>query len=421
MNKLIKRLAVLFFMFITFMFLFAACGGDKNITENNADSETQASVTREKAYDTCFLLGKTKNVRLPDIDILKEELLKLVGTEKYYSVVVLDGNPDSSDFKGKISFSNRLFNQKKNDQEVLNAHLKRIAEIMPKEKEIDILKGLDSARKALFSCENKRLVIFSSGISTSGELNFAKDPQIIEELPSETVKRLEKSKSLPDLSDIEIIWYGFGDVSGKQKELNSINYFRLKKIWIEILRKCGVSDPESVFVDSLPVLHSEDIYDTELEYPDVSEVKFPGIMSIEEDEIGFEKDKATFKNKKAAIKALNYYAECIDNSSGVFYLVGSTATIEDFQYCQELSYKRAKAVKDLLCGTYEIPADRLKIFPMGNINLGGEYEWREYDLNSDGTLNEEVAPKNRRVFIIEAGSEEGKLFIKQWKQWKNQE
>ncbi|MBR1811610.1 MAG: hypothetical protein IJ766_08205 [Clostridia bacterium] len=284
---------------------------------------------------------------------------------------------------------------------------------MPKEDEIDILKGLASGAKAFSkSAEEKELIVFSSGISTEGVLNFAEHPDWIEKKPSEIVDMLDQTKSLPDLSDVHITWYGFGDVEGAQKELSDFNYYRLKNIWKAILEASGVRDAASVFDDMLAI--EDESAEAPKEYPPVTPVDFPEMIVIDEKDIGFVRDSANFSDEQKAIDALEYYAQCINDIGHTFYIVGTTATADTIENCFLCSQERADAVKKILCESYNVPEALLQTYALGQINLGGEYAWRYADLDGNNKLIPDIAQKNRRVMLIDATSETGQKFLQDW-------
>lgn len=365
---------------------------------------------------TCFLLGKTANVKIPNTSLIRDELYQLSEDAQSYRVVILDGKPNEIDCQDTVYFPKRVFNQKENNKKIIQSHLDRIMNLMPDDEEIDILEGLESGKKALSDSKSqKRIVIFSSGISTIGELNFVKNPDWIEKRPTEIIEKLKANYSLPDLSGIDLVWHGFGDVSEPQEDLTKFNEYRLKNLWIEILKACNVDEPEKVFIDSLPIKDNGDYNNSEIVYPKVTPVKFTSKIDITEEEIGFIANQASFRNERVAIESLKHYAECIKNSNSCFYIIGSTATFGDPQKCLVLSEKRANAVKRILCDNYGIPEEQLQIYALGQNNLGGNYEWRCNDLNEDGSLNEEIAHKNRKVMVIDSNSEDGIKFLQAWK------
>ncbi len=87
---------------------------------------------------------------------------------------------------------------------------------------------------------------------------------------------------------------------------------------------------------------------------------------------------------------------------GSYILAGSTATFGSAADCEELSYKRAQTIRELMIDM-GAPLDRITC-----VGLGYNHPFHEQDINPDGTLNEAIAPRNRAVIILEANSPEAK-------------
>lgn len=380
----------------------------------NPDYENQQN-------DVCFVIGNTRNVKQIDSNILEDEILQAMEKESKYSIIVIDGNPNEISVSGKLENSNRLFTKKDNNQETLNNRMKEITSCVPNDEEIDILAALDYASKSIDEkADNKKIVIYSSGISTAGELNFAKNPDLIYDDPNKIIEYLKNRHALPDLSNIEIVWYGINHVEGEQVELSTFELYKLKCIWSQILKECGVKfENISEIFNEKPSQQLSNEADKS-DFPKVSVVKFNEIVfSIEEFE--FEIDTAILKNRKGAVDILRPIAQDIINAGfPQFYIVGSTAS--DYGYskakCLELSLERAQAIKDILCDL-GVPENCLKIYGLGREYIDGDNRWRINDLNSNDKLNHVLAQKNRKVMLIPSDSVSGKDFIEDYNEYFN--
>lgn len=409
MNYRIRKIMSLILIAVISLTIFSSCEEKGEDPQETSDVVTEIE---EEIVTTCFLLGNTANMPEIDIDILEEEIKTLAGTNEKYCLIILDGEPEIND-KKDVTFPKRFFNQKKNNEKVIQKHIEGIASTIADDPEIDILEGLDMASRALSgSKEKKRLIVFSSGLSTAGDLNFAKTPELISKRPTEVVDMLNATKSIPDLSGIDLVWYGLGDVAGEQEKLSNMNKFQLKSIWSEIIT---ASKPASAVFDKTPPQKDSDEYGEEAaEYPEVSPVTLPTVLTIAETEIGFEANEAILKDRNKAIEIMAYYADCIKAAGHDFYVVGSTATYGTVEGCRLLGEQRADVVKDILCKDYSVSGDSLYTYSIGQMNLGGNYEWRLNDLDENGKFVEEIGAKNRKVMIIDAESEDGKRFLQQW-------
>lgn len=365
----------------------------------------------------CILYGNTRNVGLPRDDVLENEIEQMAEAVTNCSVIVIDGNSDTYSYSNTIKYPKAFFlTQESNNKKYVENIMQNIVKCTPDTEEIDIISALYSAEKELSknNTENKKIVIFSSGISTTGELDFYNNPKLIEEEPEVIVNMLKKSNSLPDLDNAEVEWHGFGLVEEPQSRLTKTNEYRLKNIWEAILKACDAE----IVGDSINAEIGSDInYDVEelkKDYRKVSVVDFPGIIEIDETRVEFQEGSDKFLDEEKVYKELEPYADLmLESGCKNFYLVGSTASDGDRSGCLSLSTERAEAVKDVLC-SFGVPSSYLDVYGIGRENFGGNYGWRVNDLNSNGKLEGDLAQQNRKVMIIEKDSDKGNEFIKIW-------
>ncbi len=406
MNKLKRCISIILFICLIIL-TFSACSGSSSVSKN--DNSTAA----------CILLGNTNNVRTPSSKTLESELIYIAQNQGECSVIVIDGEPDEISFTKSLKFPKRIgkSEQQANNESYVKSKMEDIMKCTPKEEEIDILKALSEGGKALKNkdAKNKKLIIYSSGISTAGLLNFAQNPNLLYEKPEEILKTIENNKSCPDFSGIDVVWYGLGDVDDNQEKLNDYDFGCLKEIWSAILEKGGVEITDSTFNETPPIESSNDFDVEKKSFPSVSIVDFTGLIVITDKEVSFNSGKATFKYPKAAESYLKDCAENIMHSPNhSFYVVGSTASADTNEKCMNLSIKRAQAVKNVLC-RFGVPSSELIIYGIGRETLSGSYNWRVNDLDKKGKLIENKAQKNRKVMIIDASSDMGKDFLRQYK------
>ncbi len=401
MKKLIGLISVV----LCFCFIFSSCKG------NNED------VDDTKPSKICILLGKTENVKAPNLNMFTEMLTEAASNQSECSVIILDGTPNEitvqytfPDLKSKLE-DNRVERAKNNIKKFTD----EINNVSPDSTEIDIIKGLNSAKKILTSTESENtLIIYSSGLSTTGILNFAERPDLLYKEPAEIVEKLKVENAIADLKGINVVWYGLGNVEEPQKELSYAEQDNLKAIWSAILEACNVDVTESTFVDAVSVSNEEK---SDIDFPDVSIVNLfdsdDGVWDLDEETIGFVANSAEFLNRDETIKKLVPYANLMIASNKKFYIVGSTATHGNYNKCIELSHQRAQAIKDVLV-ELNVPETSMQIFGIGQENLGNEYAWRVNDLNDSKELIPTEAQKNRKVMIIDATSKQGEEFIEDW-------
>ena len=259
---------------------------------------------------------------------------------------------------------------------------------------------------------SRRIIVFSSGLSTKGDLDFLAHPDWVLLDPEEIANTLFDRHSLveqdilgDDLPAIEICWYGLGKVAGKQEAISSFNSYRLQEIWRAVLQKMGchvefkgkqLAKPHQDYAtDISPVVLPEDI---------ISE---PWVF-LEEQIGGFVPGTTEFIKKSDVIDAVRKKAELINEDGGKhrILIIGTTANWpseiaegERIERCRKIGYDRAKAVIQLLHDEFGIPYEWLVPWGMGYSN-----PWYVDDQDGKGGLNDR-APENRSFVLLEADSQ----------------
>lgn len=381
--------------------------------------------SNEPTQTVCILMGNTKNTREAGIDLFGNELMEASKKMSDVSVIVLDGKPDSYDFETTLTDSGNVFYS---SQDLLREVQCNILLKYPVENEVDILSGLESAAEKVSSKSDreKQILIYSSGISTAGILNFAGDPDLIYQKTDDILTYIETKLESIDLTNTSIVWYGLGDVADNQR-ISDIEKKKLKDIWQAVLEECGAENIEfkkyvansdnenqeffSQFIqdNSIQTLSRDD-------FPKVTPVDFKGYINLDESVLEFKSDDYAFVHPDDAESVLKDYAEILsDFQNEKIYIIGSTADDGTDEGCYNLSIKRAQKVKKILCDN-GMKDSNLEVIGIGKYPIGGENsKWRVDD--SDGS--DATQSMNRKVMIIMAGSDEGKLFEKQWNEYKN--
>lgn len=358
----------------------------------------------------CLVLGNHRY--FPKVNLQAEAVYNKIYSAAYSygdcSIVVSDGQP----------FVSSSFNISKPDANIDNAKRKQIAKqntekiilsatrAVAKTPEIDTLKAISQGGKMLngSSADSKELLVFDSGLSTTGLLNFASE-NLIEVEPSLIVDRLNELKAIPDLKGVHIIWTGCGEVSGEQHQLTESYKYKLKNIWEAILLSSGATVE---FID-VPLSYNE----AENELPHCSTItvvqdslELSGDIAkpikFGEDTIKFLGDQAVYVNAADAKKALEPIATFLkENATKRILIVGTTASAGKDSSCLSLSFNRANACKKTLV---EMGVKENQIETLG---LGRkECFLRVNDLDSNGRLMEALASQNRAVFIFDTDCSE---------------
>lgn len=418
-----------------------------------------------KPIAVSIVLGRHANAKAFSDEYYKkaQEIVEKAVYGGFVSVVINDGEPRRLELKNKngkaISFEQDANNETIRSKRVLQ----RSEDIMNFIKddinratvpENNLLGAIKEARASLNSANaagvaDKRIIIMDTGITTAGDFKFQdlafksakKTPSI-----TSIVKELQKNKGiLPDLSEIKVQFIGLGDVAAPQAMNDSDKVF-VKDLWKAIFRACGADvDDNSILIAGIGDASGINSGDTPNEspkdgneggvFPYVTPIYFSPLIlnfgdstdsdtftesdGIPTDTVGFKPDSSEFLNADSATYILKPYAEGIQNfleqnPDEKIYLVGSVAISSegDFENPKDfvLSNNRAEKVKSTLVENYNLPNERLV-----TIGLGGMVPWRINEFKN-GKFIEDIAKKNRAVWILKESSEKYKQIPEKYKQ-----
>lgn len=320
-------------------------------------------------------------------------------------VILVQGQP-------QISASYQIKDQQAN---INNAKHKQIAEessddiitkisaLKATTPEADTLSAINLAADQLggVPSENrKKLLIIDNGLCTAGLLNFSRE-NLINSTPEYIVSQLTELHALPDLSGINVTWYGLGQTAGEQDDLPPSYKYKLETLWRAILSASGASvtfetknlSSEEPACEMPPVSTVEIIEDNlDLESNDI-----PSVVGFNENEdsIKFVGDQAVFLDPSTAKNTLRPIAEYLISTGEQRYIVGMTATHGDPLQRQKLSLERSEACKKVLV-EYGVSPEQL-------ITVGLGYKpnpLRVQDVDGNGNLIESQAKINRAVYFI---------------------
>lgn len=417
--KLKKVISIIMIIALVCVFLSGCWDPEKG----NNESNNNVTIEENKTSSVCFIIGNTKNVKQVDVNVLKEELNEASDNKSYYSVIVIDGKPNEISLEGQLNSSNKLFTGKEQNDKLFNETLEKIIHCEANDKEIDILAALDIAAKTLEASDTdeKKMVVFSSGISTSGILDFYEKPDLLFTSTDEIVQIIKNKHGMPDLSDIDVVWYGLNHVDDAQEELNSFELYKLRSLWSAILKEAGVKfeDDSEVFNEKASSVIDETDKIDKSNFEEVHSVEFKDVIAFSEEEFGFVSGEYTLLDENKTKEILEPVAEDIINMGyPEFYIIGSTASAESNEYCLNLSKQRAEVIKDILC-EFGVSESCLKIYGIGREYIDDDYTWRIKDLDNNGNLIPDKAQMNRKVMFIPADSKAGRKFNSDFKNYFN--
>lgn len=370
--------------------------------------------------DVCVLLGDFANSKDADLSVLSKCVDPTINSKINFTMYVLDGKPED------VVYTNKYDNGNRTSPDIMKDHYnkfikkdltEKINNAKPNQEEVDILNGLYMAEKHLTKskADCKKLLIFSTGIPTSGYINFADNTNIMECSDEEfdsIMKEFKTKNYLPNLIGIEIQWFNICETSNPQMSPTRANAVKIENLWREILKNCGVDENNITFDYSLPDSNNSVNKD---KYPFVTPVTFENeilVWCFTDETVQFNPDEATFLNEELVHKTLKPYAQRICKTTGKkFIIVGSTATYGDKDECLKLSLDRAKAVKEVLC-KYGVSSDSLLTYGIGQKTIGENLTNKVQDVKN-GQFLEEKAKLNRKVMVVDTATTLGKQLLKE--------
>ncbi|MDE5765366.1 MAG: OmpA family protein [Ruminococcus sp.] len=385
------------------------------------------------------IISPTANEPPPNISLAQDIIYDASYSYAFRNIVVDDGNPfeavngnlTHTDHNEKLSDAN-----KKSDAQVYtNKFIESADEVTAVTAEKDTAKAIRTAADSLSGLDGKKtIVLIDNGISTTGSVAF----KTFKGFDVKTSLNDLHDYDLPDLKDINIIWYDFGATFQPQQSLSMADLSLLQEFWTGYLIKAGAKEEDitiknaintnaEINMRNLPAVSTvevslntgcinvTDVEDINKAVANVTDEEKNNIVNnvldnsgikIDETIIKFKPESAEISDKESAMNVLKPTADSLINSSQKIVILGTTATVlSSKDKCVGFSLERANAVRNLLI---EMGVDENQIISKG---LGFENEFHVGDLKEDGISFNEHAPENRAVFIYATNSETGKKYI----------
>ncbi len=312
--------------------------------------------------------------------------------QKTVSIVTTDGQPG---LVASVPFKSDAANPQAAKDELAPKQaqlLQQLQSSRAKTDEANPLGALDVAARTIHGGgSNGTIVLLDSGLQTTGALNYTRG--LLDSDPQKVAQELAERNQLPDLSGINVIVLGIGDVASPQASLDTAQCSNLRDQWHAIVSKAGAACTN---IDPTPITGS-----AAAGLPDVATVTVPQTQAIapgnrvviSNTAVQFVSDSAELVNPIAARKALGLVAEDLKSSNKHILLTGTTATDGTEPGRLALSRQRADAVKALLV-ELGVPAANISTEGVGTHNAE-----HVNDLSSTGTLIESKAAQNRNVIL----------------------
>ncbi len=349
-----------------------------------------------------IMLGNHENSIKFSIDF-NELLLDTYKERGQAYFICIDGEPTTEMKSGKPlgNISNEVYQNNPNPKFLEKELNKIISDISseinmlePTEPEVDVLSAFKEAECILKndSRRKKEIVIYDSGLSTIGGLNFCTF-DYFNQKTSDIIDELNSSYYIPNLKDVKVIWYGLGEVATPQTKLSNEKQKKLQEIWSAILKESGA------MVEFNPIMHDGSILPQQYGVS-VSVVECDDNIRKE---IYFLGNSSNFSDNKEANKTIDEIVSLINKDiKSQWCIIGCTASLDKntkYDYLT-LSKERVEAVRNVLISE-GISDDRLVFCALGFNN-----PWHINNLDDNNMQTENKAETNRKVVVISTNSRE---------------
>ena len=357
------------------------------------------------------------NAPVPDVTHAEDAITRVCENGGSFHVIEGDGDPylfasyDLEAPEAGVSANTR----QKDVQKRLRKLISATESCVPKTERADPLGALEMGGRALLTAETgeKQLMVIGSGLSDCWPLDMSSQGVCVAQLdPVRVVSALEAAGAIPrNLRDYRIVWYGIGETCPPQQELGPKDVENLKAVWTAIVEAAGaqVEFPEDLSVirqpgEGLPLVNPVAVQPREEE-----SWILPSEVMVLEGSVAFGGDSAKLKNLEAVNETLAPLVETLKNNPQCrLALFGGTARAGAQDGCRNFGQQRADAVRNHLISLGVNPE---QVIALG---IGWDHHLHEPDLMGDGTLNENVAPRNRVVYMVDAESPDALVLLAQF-------
>ena len=382
-------------------------------------SEITKTVSAAENSNFIAIVGNHSGSLKPTYSTSKSAVMGACKAEGTVAVIVADGEPylATGDYIDIPKQQNNLSSSKL--KQIYTSQTEQIMTLMEtsyaKTEEVDLLKALSlcarEAQSSQFSGGSTEIYIYDAGVSTKYLNMTMLDLEYVD--ANSVVAILEEKGMIPDLTGLGTIhWFNLGDVD---YEISNAQIEGMRKIWTEIIEAGGgqvkfYTDPSTTEFDiDLPYV-SEIPYTVDPIAPgktrpkEIEKIDNPIVFT--ESEIGFEPGAVTFIEEDRAEETLSTVTSFLKENESVCILIASTtADWGTTEYQSNLSADRAATIRKCLIDK-GIAESRLS-----TIGLGSTSGFYKYDHNQDGSLNDEIASKNRSIVIMDLNSKRAQQIL----------
>lgn len=198
--------------------------------------------------------------------------------------------------------------------------------------------------------EKSILIVIGSGLSDGGLLNFTQGDILHSNNLDEVLVKLANSEDVVDgvLDDTTILWSSLGEVAYPQSRLSDLEVEKLQQIYSTVLEEMGADllDYDDYINENSSVTSDYKVNNTTTK---MSECLWCHARVLTNDDLGFNPDSSSFKNRDMAISKIASLAEEMKkNSSEVVTITGYEARANCSNNVSSLPKQRAEAIKRML-------------------------------------------------------------------------
>lgn len=385
-------------------------------TLTGCGTEISKSVNAVENNNFIVIAGNHAGSMKPTYGTCKSAVMGACKAEGTVAVIVADGDPylATGNYIDIPEQQNNLSSSKL--KQIYTSQTEQIMTLMENSyaqtEEVDLLKAIDlcarEAQSSQFSDGKTECYIYDAGVSTV-YLNMTM--MDLEYIDADSVVAILKDKNMiPDMSGLGTIhWFNIGDVN---YPISNGQVEGIKKIWKAIIEAGGgqvefYTDPstnefdvELPYVSEIPYTVEAIKFNTEKDEGSKEVERMEDPIVFTESEIGFEPGAVAFIDKNLAAETLSNVTDFLNEHQDINILIAATtADWGTTEYQTNLSTDRATTVKNQFVGA---GIDESRISTLG---LGSTSGFYKYDKNADGSLNDDIASRNRSIVIMDVTSE----------------
>ena len=362
----------------------------------------------------------------PVFDGSIEELSQLSAAPgSTFSLILADGSPEVLCIGEIPDLSDRGYTKammKRIYQSIETDLAQQITSAAPDAPEVNVAKALTLGVRELrenerTGCQNL-LVVFGSGISTAAPMDMTAVP--ISTMDISASAAALKEVTLLDATDLDVIWYAIGEVSGQQTPLSEVERERLKEFYEAFFTLCGANSvhfeeyhsPDKCydFPQSVSVMETQEepsvllaaVHDAAALDDTAREMALCAgdVLSFDESALHFAPDSTELIDSAAAKAVLRSVADyALAHPECRLLVCGTTTSAGEEESCRQFAQKRAAVICRLL--------SEMGVAETQTVPVGCGYSYPAFytpDRCPDGSLNQSAAAGNRTVKILDASS-----------------